>query len=335
MGSAASAVAAMQARGASAEPHRLAFKADGTFKIAQFTDTHFRSDKDFSFESVNLIGETLDAEKPDLVVFTGDIVTSGNDVFKDWDLILAPCIERKTPWAVVLGNHDHERGKSNKQIIEHIQGKPHSVTQAGPADIKGWGNYPLEIHDGDRLAHVLWCLDSNAYSKQPGAKGYDWFGADQIAWYRKTAAAYAAGNGGKPVPALAFFHIPLCEFGEMIHFKSGKSRVVGDRGENECPGALNPGMFLAMIESGDVMGVFCGHDHVNDYVGLWRGVALGYGWFSGTKTTYTRKNEPHGSRLFELRRDGGRTFKTWVRLRGGEALRAINVPADITDVKKT
>ncbi|MDR2849614.1 MAG: metallophosphatase, partial [Verrucomicrobiota bacterium] len=136
-------------------------------------------------------------------------------------------------------------------------------------------------------------------------------------------------NGGKPLPALAFFHIPLNEYGEMVHFNAKR---IGDRGENECPGQLNPGMFLAMVESNDVMGIFTGHDHVNDYIGLWKGVALGYGRFSGTKTTYVK--EPHGARLIELSASGGREFKTWIRLRSGEKCHDIQVPKDLIPEQK-
>ena len=48
------------------------------------------------------------------------------------------------------------------------------------------------------------------------------------------------------------------------------------------PGALNPGMFAAMAECGDVMGTFVGHDHDIDYVVAEKGIALGYGRFRAT-----------------------------------------------------
>ena len=37
---------------------------------------------------------------------------------------------------------------------------------------------------------------------------------------------------------------------------------------------------------GDVFGVFCGHDHDNDFVTQYAGVMLGYGRYSGGKTVY-------------------------------------------------
>lgn len=42
-------------------------------------------------------------------------------------------------------------------------------------------------------------------------------------------------------------------------------------------------MFANMLECGDVMGVFAGHDHVNDYIATLYNIALGYGRASGGK----------------------------------------------------
>ena len=60
-------------------------------------------------QTVNFIGETLDVEQPDLVVFTGDqlhhdIFDSQTALFK----VVAPVVQRSIPFAVVFGNHDSE-----------------------------------------------------------------------------------------------------------------------------------------------------------------------------------------------------------------------------------
>ena len=47
--------------------------------------------------------------------------------------------------------------------------------------------------------------------------------------------------------------------------------------EEACAPKLNTGMFAAMKESGDVMGIFVGHDHDNDYAVMWKGILLAYG----------------------------------------------------------
>ena len=61
---------------------------------------------------------------------------------------------------------------------------------------------------------------------------------------------------------------------------------VGFFGEPVCDPQLNSGLFNAMLECGDVMGVFCGHDHNNDYAINNRGILLAYGRYSGGDTVY-------------------------------------------------
>ena len=300
----------------------LRFSESGKFKILQFTDTHYIAENETAKASVNLVGEMLDAEKPQLVVFTGDIVVGG-DIMKGWDEILAPIIERKTSWAALFGNHDDEGGKTRRQIMDHITKKPFCCASAGPENIKGVGNYVLEIKNADGAAKaILYCMDSNAYSTVGGVKGYGWFGFDQIQWYRDTSAKYRKMNNDKPMPALAFFHIPLNEY---TIISSKPENLIGEKREDECPGAINTGMFAAMVECGDVMGTFVGHDHVNDYIGVLNGVAMAYGRFSGTKTTYVM--EPHGTRTIEISDNGERSFKTWIRLTGGETILPVEFPA--------
>ena len=336
----------------------LQFTDSGKFKIVQFTDTHYRTDKRYDcVEAVRLIEETLDAEKPQLAVYTGDIVVAGK-IRKGWQDILAPCIERKIPHAVVLGNNDSEKSKlSRREIIEYISGMPFSVTRPGPKNVFGSGNYVLEIFDGNRLANLLYCLDSNSSPPPPLEGVYDWFHDDQIAWYKKKSRDYTKRNAGKPIPAFAFFHIPLNEFGEMIHhqavlasdlteYQAGailrtkrdyrtdlKSVLVGQRFEIECPGAVNSGMFYTMWSQKDIMGIFVGHNHTNDYIGLNQGIALAFGRWSGSKTTYGERYVTQGARLIELSKDGGRSFRTWIRQRGGEKFFDVQVPDDL--IKRT
>jgi hypothetical protein len=315
---------------------RLCFKEDGTFKIAQFTDTHYRIDsKIIAIESVRLIEETLDAEKPQLVVYTGDIVANkkkftGN-ITQGWDDILAPCIERKIPYAVVFGNHECDHSEmSRREIVHYIAKKPYSLIQPSPSLITtGDTDYVLEIFDDNKIVNLIYCIDSGD-TGCPYGNGYNALRSDHVQWYREQSAAYTKQNGGKPIPALTFFHIPVNEFSEMMYFKErDKAIIVGKRQEEECTCAINGGMFLAIRECGDTMGIFVGHDHVNDYIGMWCGIALAYGRWSGTKTTYGSDKIIHGSRLIELTKNTGRSFKTWIRQRGGEIFDNINVPKDL------
>ena len=57
-----------------AQQQTLKFNADKKFKIVQFTDVHFIYDNPKSDISLERIKEVVDAEKPDLVIFTGDVI---------------------------------------------------------------------------------------------------------------------------------------------------------------------------------------------------------------------------------------------------------------------
>ena len=69
-------------------------------------------------------------------------------------------------------------------------------------------------------------------------------------------------------------------------------------------------MFAAMLESGDVMGTFVGHDHINDYIGVQYGIALAYGRI--TKTMRGAVDPKPGGRVIILK-EGERKFDTWIR----------------------
>ena len=59
---------------ANAQQPALQFNKDGKFKIVQFTDVHYIHNNPKSAISIERINEVLDAEKPDLVLFTGDVI---------------------------------------------------------------------------------------------------------------------------------------------------------------------------------------------------------------------------------------------------------------------
>jgi hypothetical protein len=178
-------------------------------------------------------------------------------------------------------------------------------------------------------AALVYCFDSGAYSTIDGVKGYGWITTDQIAWYREQSMYYTIQNNFTPLPALAYFHIPLPEY--RLAFNEEKNRHYGVRKEDECSPALNSGMFLAMREMRDVMATFVGHDHVNDYIVHHHDIALAYGCFSGWKTTYTP--ESNGARVVLLR-EQKREFDTWIRWLDGTISQRVTYPADFTGTGK-
>lgn len=294
----------------------LKFDADHRFRIVQFTDIHYKVNNLNSTKALQGLANILDQVKPNLVFFTGDIVTD-EKMQQAWDEVLALVIDRKIPWAVVFGNHDDEHGWSRAQIMAHITSKPFSYASSGPTDVKGVGNYFLRIKNSDdtKTAAILYGLDSNAYCKNVENESYGYFDFSQVNWYRTSSRELATENNGNPYPALAFFHIPLREYGLLND--STKYKRIGNRNEKECYGALNTGMYAAMHEAGDVMGTFVGHDHDNDYIGRLNQICLAYGRFSGSATTYGKLT--NGARIIDLKENKA-AFVTWIYTSKNEVL---------------
>jgi len=291
----------------------LKFNSDKTFKIVQFTDVHYVAGKDASKYSLDMIKATLDAEKPNMVVLTGDIVV-GSPTKKGWDEVLAPLIERKIPYMVTFGNHDDESEMRRHEVAEYVVTKPYLINKRSIVnEVRGYLNYSIAIKGSDgKDGAIVYAMDSHAYSTNPKVKGYGWFAPSQVDWFLKESQKYKVGRQDT-LPALAFFHIPLPEY--TTAFNDMKNKRVGVRYEAECPPAINSGMFSAMLNSGDVMGTFVGHDHVNDYLVNYYGIALTYGCFSGSANTYQRKK--NGARIITLF-EGQRKFETYIRENDGE-----------------
>ncbi|KAJ3859665.1 Metallo-dependent phosphatase-like protein [Lentinula novae-zelandiae] len=202
----------------------LHFSRDGKFKVMQIADLHYSvsvgscrdmrtgetldklctsPDGPGSDNLTNtLLARMLDAEKPDLVVFTGDQL---NGQGSSWDprSVLAKFAKevwgRGIPWAAVFGNHDSENGMDREDQMKLMEAMPYSLAQRGPRDLHGVGNYVLKVLSADpSMTHLLtlYFLDSGSYSKgffnfwgmfTPTA--YDWLRQDQIDWFLRESAS--------------------------------------------------------------------------------------------------------------------------------------------------
>lgn len=304
--------------------HQLAFREDRTFTITQFTDLHWENGEDEDQQTRLLMEEVLDAEHPDLVVFTGDIIytgygASGEPVCKHPHQAFRDAVHtaesRGIPWAVVFGNHDTETTITRDELMHTVLEHSHTVTQRGPEEINGVGNYTLSISGPDgQTAAALYFFDSGDRSPLPHIQGYDWIRSNQIDWYREESRMLQSSIEAQAYPALAFFHIPLPEYKQV--WENGT--CYGNKFENVCCSPVNSGLFTAMVEMGDVIGTFCGHDHVNDYWGELHGVRLCYGRATGYNT-YGKDGFPRGARMIRLR-EGERSFESWLRLADGTVI---------------
>jgi len=309
-----------------AQTKELHFRSDGNFKILAISDLHYTPQPDRN--GIELTEKLIAIEKPDLVIATGDNISGDScstpeDVSKAVANVAAAMEKMGVPWAITLGNHDQEHFTrthiSREQIFDFYEKYPHNVNGGWTRGIHGAGNKNILIWSSNSSKPVsdIWLVDSGESVPDREIR-YDWIHTDQVNWYSQTSKHLEAEYGHK-IPGLMFFHIPLLEFHEMILSK----KILGERHEPESPSNINGGMFAAVLERGDVKGIFCGHDHVNNYVGKFHGVTLGQngvvGFHGYPHTPPEDRSNDHarGGRVILLKESDPENFKTWMRYRDG------------------
>lgn len=296
----------------------LRFKK-GLFKIVQITDLHYKLGVKASEQGLACVREMVETEKPDLVVVTGDIIYSA-PADSTLSVVLKTFAQLGVPFCMTFGNHDYDFKTPAVALYNQMQKTPNCVMPV----LQGKNtDYSLSIlsSNGKRTAAVLYCIDTHNKPAIGGIGGYQWISHNQITWYRQRSMVYKQKNGGRPVPSLAFLHIPLPEFNYAT--ANTQCPMYGSRLERAYSPSINSGMFASIKEMGDIMGVFCGHDHDNDYAVSYFNVLLAHGRFSGGNTEYNHLKR--GARVIVLK-EGKREFDTWIREVGGNVLYRTTYP---------
>lgn len=302
-------------------PAPLKFGADGKFKILHITDIHdvepiMDDDENRDIpnnqdkETINVIEKLVEKTNPDLVVFGGDNVSGYWEEFTyDYiqstiQRITAPIRERNIPLCVVFGNHDGEVGFHTEfQMMQYME-YANCRSNLNDENVYGCGNCLVTIKDskGEKDAFAIWLFDSNDYEEnEDGSGGYDHVHDDQIEWYERKAEELKKANGGIPLPAILFQHIPVQQ--ELNGFKEvtkddeytferdgnyyylANEILEGRVREVPCPPNMSKD-YTNQLESwkktGDIFAAFFGHDHINDFkmnvdgIDLYQTLGAGY-----------------------------------------------------------
>jgi len=303
----------------------LRFRADGTFKIVQFTDLHYGESYLRDFLTVGVQEEILRVEQPDLTVMTGDAVSGyawngkKQGWFEEkWKHLISPMIRYNATWAFAMGNHDDEADLTRTQIVHLDQQNKLSLTQLGPSNIQGATNYYYFVYSSDLTNEipvaVLYFFDSSDTNCE-NVTGWGCVYPNQIQWYKSLSASFTK-QFGKIIPAMAFFHIPPPEFMYMWNDNTTYGRL---QDTGVCCFSVNTNLFAAFKQMGDVISVHCGHDHNNDFYGYYDGIMLAY----GRKTGYGGYGPPtgwqRGARILQLHENPfGLTH--WIREQDGNVV---------------
>ena len=315
------------------------FTTDRDFKVVQLTDIHiggglFSLKKDA--KAMNAVAAMITAEKPDLVVLTGDMVypvpfqagTFNNEI--STKLLITLMEKLGVYYTVCFGNHDSEAyGTHTRQQISDLWADPdlkYSLYQEGPEDVDGYGNHIIKVKNSNGLVkNAFFMLDSHDYTDGDilGIQWkYDNIHENQIQWYKDAVLSIDAQN--KTIDpkcpmfsSLAFFHIPLEEYGmawnefrennyqdtENVKYFDGWYHE--DDEKSYC-GIYPDNMFETMLELGSTKGIFCGHDHINNASLEYKGIRLTYG-MSIDYLAYTdlnKKGAQRGCTVITLSPDG-------------------------------
>lgn len=282
------------------------FVTDDNFRVMQLTDIHigggFLSIKKDNM-ALNAVAAMITAEKPDLVVVTGDITypvpfQAGTFNNKLSARIFADLMEQLgVYWCLAFGNHDTEaysyytREKISEVYLDEKY--EHCLYQPGPEDVDGCGNYIVNVKNtAGEITQSLIMLDSHSYVDN------DWLGVlwkydtiheNQVQWYEQELKKLQQENNGIMPKSLAFFHIALPEYRDAWYEyrdngyadTDNVQYVYGKAGEKDVvvyPSEYNYGFYDKMQELGSTQGTFCGHDHLNNFSVSYKGIRLSYSY---------------------------------------------------------
>ena len=313
----------------------LAMKSDGSNPDAQQTAS--------TASTTSTLVYSTTSDPQDVPTTLDELMDETRDkVRRTFAGFLGPVIEAEVPFAATYGNHDFQCGilaDEQDGIYREFPGCLNPVDSLEP----GTFALPIEASDGSgRVAMSVMMVNSGDYAGKPeendaqypayvvnprgldlaDSDGYGTPSPEAIDWLGAVQSELGERNGdGKPVPAIAFQHIPPQEFYDCLKEVPAwtPNAVEGARTHaGHCyvlnheicrPGSRlgeaigcadeNVGEVDALREAGGYFALFCGHDHKNAFVGHAHGIDLGYAPTCGFEC-YGPKSRYRGIRLFEF-----------------------------------
>ena len=258
------------------------------YRILQLTDLHL-GDKDNQDLHYKFLDLTIRDANADFIVITGDVFTfASQDTAKR---LFAFLDSYEKPWSLVFGNHDEQCMFS----VDWLTGYLNEKTKYGmfkdfqDDDTHGNSNFAINLMNGNQIFEQLILMDSNRYH-YGDYNGYDYFKQDQIDWYENLVDYTKQQNGGTVVPSIMFYHIPLPEIDNAWDGSQNGDPdavyVYGEKREKTCPPEYNSGFFDKILEKGSTHAMFFGHDHVNNFEVVYKGVTFCYGIKSTDRVYY-------------------------------------------------
>lgn len=250
-------------------------------QLLQVTDIHFnpyRMDKNIDNTTRDTVKKLLDITQPHLLAVTGDVWNE--NAFGRGLMYLEQAADFFSslgiPWFYTWGNHD--------MLSDYIKG--HDILASAKNSMyRGGineGNYQIIIeNEANQKLWRLVCLNSNNYGLMD----------EQRQWIEQ----WSKKNADIIIPTFMACHIPIYQYHTIWENKIAS----GVKFENVCY-EKEQGESLKYIKKiPGIKACICGHDHVNDYSGVFEGVDLIYGRATG-KGGYGSEYVPKGGKLYSL-----------------------------------
>ncbi len=257
---------------------------NSALRVLQITDVQVDSPGKKTNVAYDDITKLIESQKPHLIILTGDNVQG---VFNDMSLkgLIKHIDSFKIPWTLAWGNHDTEGRADGAYLSDMVVNldSEYCLYEAGPSNIKGYGNHVINIVNGDELIYSMQIIDSNRSVKiNKKTSAYDYIGYDQIAYF-EYMHTQSERIYNQSVNSMAFYHIPPVEvktyYNELMKkyhpeyknegaipvLKAGEVSEIlfGEFREPIFSSSHNSGIMASGLLTNTTHS-FVGHDHVNN-----------------------------------------------------------------------
>ena len=238
---------------------RLNLPGASSVKVLALTDLHFFGKTALhDRRTLHDIKAMIAAAQPDLILLCGDVwfenVLHLGEKHCKWACEQIGALG--VPWAYVRGNHD--KADDFAPCAAALAAAPNSLYAGGLE-----ADYVVEVGPaGAPLVNLIILNDANP------DLGYST--ATQM--HFEALAKIIQQRQPKPALGLVFFHVPPPQLGQL----ADTGQAHGVNGEKSFPENYDLASSQALLHSGLVAGVFCGHDHKNNFYGAVDGVGVEY-----------------------------------------------------------
>ena len=243
------------------------------------------------------LDKIIEEVKPDLILFTGDLIYGEfDDAGTSMEALVNKIDGYGIPWAPIFGNHEPESKKGVDWQCYMLESAKNCLFKQGK--VTGNGNYTVGISQGGKLTRVFFMMDSNGAgnaSEESLSNGQTMptqgFERDQVAWFEEVGGKIKKDS---PETKISFaFHIQIQAFYDAYakygFSKDSTTPINIDTHPNKADGDFGylgyawgdgwdvNGAIFAKMKALGVDSIYCGHEHENSASVVFDGVRFQFG----------------------------------------------------------